>query len=187
MEQTVVLPDNEYDNMQTKRNFEESSSNEEDYVTRLEALPGYMERHKAYQDFLKDNELLHESTRYFTSREEEQQFHAQSIPLSELLRERIDLEEEEVEIIGMEELMQSYAIEEVITRTEQDKGEKELKEYHSYYETIKGLLQYIPSLYFATIWSEAKELVEVNNVSVNALNIDDLAYLNYDEMICIRT
>jgi hypothetical protein len=38
---------------------------------------------------------------------------------------------------------------------------------------------------FATIWVETKLLKSVKTVGIEALKIDDLAFLDYDETICI--
>ncbi|MDD3174459.1 MAG: hypothetical protein PHF63_12515 [Herbinix sp.] len=80
---------------------------------------------------------------------------------------------------------ESSVIGEVIARTEKETYVKNLAEYNSYYKLFCDIIKYVPSFIFCTIWSEPNELKNVKTIGINSLLIDDLAFLDYDEMICI--
>lgn len=158
----------------------------------LENQPEYKEKHEAYMNFMQENEIMNASTSYFLTKEESDSFHANSVPLSELFQREKEPEEEDEEIIEMldesfEMIDESFSliIDEAIEKAENANFTKNIEEYNSYYKLFTDLLTYVPSFTFTTIWSEPKELKLIKTVDINSLIIDDLAFLDFDEMVFI--
>ncbi|MDF2511315.1 MAG: hypothetical protein K0S04_1181 [Herbinix sp.] len=160
-----------------------------DMTQEIELEPEYVIKQEAYQSFLRENAIMNDSVIYYKTKEEEEKSSPNSIPLSELLGFEFEEEMEEIEgtmpfrMIDMEP--QSMVIDEVIAREENDTYKSHKEEYEEYRQLFERLLEYTPSLRFATIWSETKELQNVKTVDINSFQIDDLAFLDYNEMVTI--
>lgn len=157
-------------------------------LTSLDSNPAYKVKNDAYITFLEKNQIMHLSTIYYLSKEEEGNTIKNTIPISDIL----DIKTENIlteyiteeNIIEIEE--ESRVIGEVINRTENnDTNIKNLDEYKDFYEIFCKLLEIVPTIKFTTIWSEPHELKDVKTVSISKLKIDDFAFLDFDEMICI--
>jgi hypothetical protein len=148
----------------------------------IESQPEYSEFINKFREYSKENELLQESLLYCLTAEESNQT-SKGIPLKELLGLEDDLEAEEFATVNIP--MESNVIDDVINRTECDTNAEHLEEYQTYYELFMNLLEVVPSILFGTIWSEANEMKLVKTVKINSLLIDDLAILDYNDMICI--
>ncbi len=179
----------------------------------VEEQPEYQKKREFYVDYLRENEVMNDSTIYYVSGNEELKAQQDAKKETEKFRTRIEellgpqtvennsgIEENnsEIEQVNskieenssseteeMEFKQESMVIDEVIARTENDTFLESEEEYQSYYETFKGLLKYEPSFLFATIWSEPGDLNTVKTVSLDSLKIDDLAFLEFNEMLCI--
>lgn len=153
----------------------------------LELQPDYQIVREAYMDFMNENDIMKESTRYYLTKEDQEKAFSPGIPLSELidLREELneDLEEEGAEQIEIK--LESSVIDEVIERTENETNFEHLTEYHSYHKLFSDLLEHVTSFRFTTIWCQPGELKEIKTIHLDSLIIDDLAFLNFDEMISI--
>ena len=160
-----------------------------DMTQEIELEPEYIIKQKAYQSFLGENAIMNDSAIYYKTKEEEEESAPASIPLSELLG--LDFEKEMEEIEGAEPFQmidtepQSRVIDEVIAREENDTYRSHKEEYEEYRQLFERLLEFTSSLKFATIWSETKGLQNVKTVDINSIKIDDLAFLDYNEMITI--
>ncbi len=148
----------------------------------VEEQPEFMKIRTAYHNYIKDNDLLQESLIYSLNGEDNN-LSSNSIPLKELLNLDEDFEAEESNMITIP--IESNAIDDVIERTENDTNAEMLEEYQTLHSLFTKLLKQVPSIRFGTIWSESNDLQTVKTVDINSLLIDDLAFLNYDEMICI--
>lgn len=154
----------------------------------LEIKPDYQMIRETYIGFLHENDIMNESTRYYLTKEEEEKAFDPGIPLSELLGFKDEpgenLKEEAVEQIELQK--ESFVIDEVIVRTQNETNTAHLSEYHTYYRLFSDLLEHVPSFRFTTIWSEPGELKEIKTVSLESMTIDDLAFLEFNDMICIK-
>lgn len=149
-----------------------------------ENQPEFQKKREEYNNFLQENEWMNESFCYFLSEEEEKEAFDPGIPLSELLGIKEELNSEEVKIISLEK--ESSVIDEVIAKAEKDTFTDNLDEFNTYYGLFLDLLKEVDSFRFATIWSEPNELKNVRTVGIDHLIIDDLAFLEFDEMIEIQ-
>ena len=149
----------------------------------------YTMKLEAYQSFLQEHNIINESTTYYLTKEEEEKARdLGGIPLSEILGSGF---EEEMTIEGIEPFefqemeLDSRVIDEAIAREENNTYQNHREEYEDYRKLFEELLECTPSLMFATIWSDAKELKLVKTVDVESFQIDDLAFLDFDDMISI--
>jgi len=146
----------------------------------LESSFDYQEKWNAYQQLMNENLFMEDSTLYYLS-EEEVESDEEGFSLEELFGDDFVIDDEEV--IEIEE--SSRVIGKRIEEEENITFEKEIKEFDSYCNLFNKLLEKTDSILFTTIWSEPGELKQVKEISVNDLKIDDLAFLDYDEMLCI--
>lgn len=147
----------------------------------LESQPDYKYMHEAYVNFIKENELLNESIRYYLSREEVERVRSQVIPLSELL----NFDEDPNEIEGIQVEIELPVIDEVIAREENNTFADNQEEFNDLQQLFYKLSEQVQSFMFATIWSEPDNLKMSGTVNIDSFKIDDLAFLEYNEMICI--
>lgn len=182
MQQTDLIQ-KEYSGEAFNNQMKKLYKNINSMITSLETQPDYLKKREAYADFLHENEVLEESTRYYLTKEEEDNLYSHSIPLSELLGLEDKLKLEKIEKIELPD--ESCVIDKVIARTEKDKFEQNLVEYNSYHKLFSDIIKYVPSFMFCTIWSEPNDLKNVKTVGIDSLLIDDLAFMDYDEMLCI--
>lgn len=155
----------------------------EDMISALEEQPGYRKKRVDYADYIQENEIMNDSAIYYLTEEEEKKAEVPGIPLSDLLGPEVKLKLGEMEELEFKK--ESMVIGEVISRTEKDTYENNLKEYQNYFRLFTGLLKYARSFSFATIWSEPGELKKVKTVNIDSIKIDDLAFLEFDQRICI--
>lgn len=185
----------------------------------VEEQPEYRKKRDFYVEYLRENEVMNDSTIYYLSGNEELKAQQDAKKEAEKFRTRIEellgpqtvennskieennseieensneiaenngeIEENRIETEDKEFKQESMVIDEVIARTQNDTSLESEKEYQSYYDTFKGLLKYEPSFLYATIWSEPGDLNTVKTVSLESLKIDDLAFLEFNEMLCI--
>jgi hypothetical protein len=148
--------------------------------------PEYLNIWSEFNDFLTENEIMEQSTLYYLNEEEEEQDRevAIGIPLCELLGEDILLNDEYPENrIEIEE--PSRVITTVISQKESEKFTEQREEYETIYEDFEGLLETVAAFRFVPIWNEPNQLHQVKELSLKALQIDDLAFLDMDEMLYI--
>ena len=81
---------------------------------------------------------------------------------------------------------ESYVIDSVISRTEKNNYNNYRDEFAEYVSLFHELLNEVPDIIFATIWSEPENMKLVKTVTLDSLRIEDLVYLNYNEMIRIH-
>lgn len=174
---------NEYSGEAVNNQMEKLYKEISNMLMSLETQPDYVKKREDYADFLCENELLNESASYCLTQEEENDLYSHSIPLSELFGIKENLKSEETEVIELPN--ESSVIDEVIARTENDTFAKYRDEYESYFKLFSEIIKYVPSFMLCTIWNEPNELKTVKTVGIDSLIIDDLAFLKYDEMICI--
>jgi hypothetical protein len=158
-----------------------------DMFTALRNQPEFLKKSDAYTHFLEENKLMEESTRYFLTREEQSSLFTPGIPLSQLINTEDNPQPDEKEVQEVLELEEenSFVIDEALEKAEKENDAKNQKEYQEYHRIFSEILKYEESVIFATIWVEPKSLKSVETVGIEALKIDDLAFLDYDEMICI--
>ncbi len=152
----------------------------------VENTPAYQMKMNEYFKFINENGLLNDSTYYYLSEEEEEKAIGEGSPLKELFGEDFQMSEEDLvveEIFDLEE--KSSAIDKVIEEEENNIFQKEKEEYNSYYELFTKLLVKVDSFLFATIQSEPNERKKVKDVDIKSLIIDDLAFLEDDDMVCV--
>ncbi|MDF2905428.1 MAG: hypothetical protein K0R34_749 [Herbinix sp.] len=181
LEQTNYIH-TKYSGEEFQQHYEKLHLELQDMFVQIESQPEYSEFINKFREYSKENELLQESLLYCLTAEESNQT-SKGIPLKELLGLEDDLEAEEFATVNIP--MESNVIDDVINRTECDTNAEHLEEYQTYYELFMNLLEVVPSILFGTIWSEANEMKLVKTVKINSLLIDDLAILDYNDMICI--
>ncbi len=186
-----------YSGEELNKNIEMLYQKLDDMRKEVEANAEYRSKQEAYYKFHQENEIMNSSQGYFLTQEEEKSAFNPGIPLSELLGyKRLESEKLEYDELEYEELeyevmdtvkveIESHVIDEVITREENNTYAKNSNEFMYYHQLFSILLEQIPSLMFATIWSEPNELKTIMTVDIKSLKIDDLAFLDYDEVICI--
>lgn len=160
-------------------------------LSSMEEQPKYREKSEEYREYLEQNAVMNESVIYYLTETEERKAEAEEkkkaqeykIRLADILGPEISKETEEPAQI--EYVKDSMVITEVIDRAEKDTFQYNREEYHSYYELFRGLLDNVRSFLFSTIWSEPGELRNIKTVSLKSLKIDDLAFLEFNETICI--
>ena len=147
----------------------------------------YKLHQNAYHSFLQENSIMNESTTYYLTREEEEKARDIGLPLAELLGLELEVAmDSPQELESFQEMeIQSRVIDEVISKEEKDTSQNHRKEYEEYIQLFQQLLEYIPSFKFATIWSDTKKLKNVKTVEIGSARIDDLAFLDFDEMVTI--
>lgn len=153
--------------------------------TNLQEQPDYKRSHENYMNFLKDYELMNESWFYYLTKEEEEIANKPGVPpIPDYLKIKDETDMELEAVIEIPEV--STVIDEVIEREENENKYIQYQDEYSMYDKLfHNLLIYVPSFLFATIWSEPDELKNIKTVPIDSLIIDDLAFMNYDEMICI--
>lgn len=167
-------------NAQMKKLYQEISN----LLAAQELQPEFQKKREEYNRFLHENEWMNESFGYFLTEEEEKEAFDPGIPLSELLGIKEEQNSEEVKIISIEK--ESSVIDEVIAMAEKDMSTDNLDEFKTYYGLFTNLLKEVESFRFGTIWSEPNEFKKIKTVGINRLIIDDLAFLEFDEMIDIK-
>ncbi|MHB8132310.1 MAG: hypothetical protein ACYDEX_25435 [Mobilitalea sp.] len=154
----------------------------EDMHKEVELKTEYQTKQASYHKFLQDNEIMNDSTGYFLTQEEEESMFDHGIPLSEILDlETFGFEDEKI----VEVTKESHVIDEVIANEEKNTYTENIIEFMYYRQLFSNLVEQMNSLMFATIWCEPKEIKKIKTVDIKLLKIDDLAFLNYNEMICI--
>lgn len=143
--------------------------------------PEYMSCRRAYDEFLQENEMMDRSTRYFLTKEEEQLHRKASNSPGELIQV-----EDKGQIATTEYTDTSQVIDEVILKEEQHNFMENKDEFAEYKALFDKLFLYEENVLFATIWSEAHDLKLVKSVEMNDLRIDDMAFLEFDEMIEVK-
>lgn len=160
-------------------------------LSSMEDEPKYREKIEIFKKFHEDNSIMNEAIIYYLTdleekkAEEENKKKAQEnrIRLADILGPEVIKDRDETEII--EYVKESMVIDKVIDRTVQDTFQNYQEEYRSYYELFRGLLKNVESFMFSTIWSEPGELRNVKTISLDSIKIDDLAFLDFNETICI--
>ena len=160
----------------------------------LDEQPDYALKREEYHRFIEENGLMNQTTCYYLTRQEYEKKFTGSIPLAKLFQDAgIRLEEKnetpEQRIIIMDDVEveeESFVIDEKITRTEQATDRNNRREYQEYQQLFHQLLCKKQSFFFTTVWSEPKLLKEVKSLTFDSLTIDDLAFLDFDEMILIH-
>lgn len=170
-----------YSGDEYKREMESLFKEIADRMAALEEQPDYRSKKEIYCKFIEENEILNSSTIYYRTREEEE---SASIA-GQRLAEMYGIQSEEAKALQEEYRVESLVIEEVIARAERKTNQSSLDEFKEYLDVFSKLLQKIPALGFATIWSELKDLKKVKTIGLGALKIDDLAFLEFDEMVWI--
>jgi len=114
---------------------------------------------KAYLD---KNDLYRESSSYYLTKEE------QDIKLKEL---NFD--------------MPSRVIDEVVLNEEKEDYHSYKEEYESYVQLFTKLLEVGTDFVFSTVWNGPENLKIKKSVKINDLKIEDLIFLDIDEMLVI--
>jgi len=160
-----------------------------------EMSPEYEASIQKLQKYQLENELMGESICYFRTEEEEEEskVNTRGIPLNQMidLPEELILENMKEDAIteNVIEVMpepESYVIDSVISRTEKNNYNNYRDEFAEYVSLFHELLNEVPDIIFATIWSEPENMKLVKTVTLDSLRIEDLVYLNYNEMIRIH-
>ncbi len=160
-------------------------------LSSMEEQPKYREKSEEYREYLEHNTVMNESVIYYLTETEERKAEAEEkkkaqeykIRLADILGPEISKETDEPAQI--EYVKDSMVITEVIDRAEKDTFQNNREEYHNYYELFRGLLNNVHSFLFSTIWSKPGEPRNIKNVSLKSVKIDDLAFLEFNETICI--
>ena len=160
-------------------------------LSSMEEQPKYRDKSEEYREYLEHNTVMNESVIYYLTETEERKAEAEEktkaqeykIRLADILGPEISKETDEPAQI--EYMKDSMVINEVIDRAEKDTFQYNREEYHNYYELFRGLLNNVRSFLFSTIWSEPGEPRNIKNVSLKSVKIDDLAFLEFNETICI--
>jgi len=155
-------------------------------LMKLDENAAYKKALDKYASFIEENELMRDAQIYYLTRaEEEQAFIASQIELPDSLKKLKEQEDAERGAKAIQIERTSMVIDEVISRAEHETDKENLNEFAVYYQVIKDLLEYEEYVGFATIWSEAKELKDGKTINLDSLLIDDLAFLEFDDMLCI--
>jgi hypothetical protein len=160
----------------------------------MELSPEHQTNLEMLRKYLLENDLMNESVCYYRTEEEENSKRNTGIPLNqiieaqdELLLENINSEEDILEdIIELTLEPESLVIDAVIKRTEMNNYQNYKDEFEEYACLFRELLNEVPDIIFTTIWSEPENMNLVNTVSLDAFRIEDLVYLNFNEMIRVH-
>lgn len=137
------------------------------------------------------NELMQESLCYYRSEEEENAKKCTGIPLNQIVEE-LDLPNMTSKEAFLENVIEpimepeSFAIDAVITRCEKNDYQSYRDEFEEYNRLFHELLEEVPDIIFTTIWSEPNNIQLVKTIPLDSFQIEELVYLNYDEMLMIQ-
>lgn len=115
------------------------------------------------QAYLKKNDLFRESEMYFLTKGE-QDFELKKLNISDI---------------------PSRVIDEVILQEEKEDYHSYREEYESYVQLFTKLLEVGTDFIFTTIWNGPEDLKLIRSVKINDLKIEDLVFLDIDEMLAI--
>lgn len=160
----------------------------------MEVNPEYNTSAEMLRKYQLENDLMRDSICYFRTEEEENSERSTGIPLNQI----IELPEELVlknmtsedtlsnNIIEATMEPESFVIDAVITRTEKNNYKNYRDEFEEYSYLFRDILIEVPEIIFATIWSEPDNMKIIKSIPIDSFRIEDLVYLNYNEMILVR-
>lgn len=160
----------------------------------IDVNPEYHASVEMLRKYQLENDLMRDSICYFRTEEEENSEKSTGIPLNqiielpgELLLENMTSEDAISENI-IESTMEpeSFVIDAVITRTEKNNYKNYTDEFEEYACLFREILNEVPEIILVTIWSEPENLKLVKTVPLDSFRIEDLIYLNYNEMILVH-
>ena len=159
-----------------------------------EMNPEYQDSTNMLREYQQENDLMQESVCYYRTEEEENADRNTGIPLNQIIElpEEVLIDnmapEEYLIVDGSESVMEpkSFVIDAVITRTEYNDYTNYQDEFAEYACLFSELLNEVPDIILGTIWSEPENMKLVKTISFESFCIEDLIYLNFNEMILLH-
>ena len=151
-------------------------------LQKIENSSEYKEAEEKFEKFLEDNQLMDDSTLYYLTAEEEaadkeifENILADELSDEDLLNEPIEEFDEEEE---------SMVIDTIIEKIK-NKSANDYEEFSDYKKLFEELLKNEDAILFGCIWDEPGKFSIVKEVNFNDLKIEDLASLEYNQIVKI--
>ncbi len=160
----------------------------------MDVNPEYQASMEMLRKYQLENDLMRDSICYFRTEEEENAEKSTGIPLKQIIEhpEELLLENMTSEDAFSENIIEStmeaesFVIDAVIARTERNNYKNYTDEFEEYTCLFRDILSEVPEIILATIWSEPENLKLVKTVPLDSFRIEDLVYLNYNEMVLVH-
>lgn len=170
---------NKIKNLMSKSNYKNLK---EKYISERDALSNSLEK---FNEFIEKNQLMEESTLYFLTKEEEDNYNKlEELPDDELSDALADLTDSDDAVKYIDVPEESFVIDTVIQNLE-NKYDNDYNAFLEYKNLFKILLENEDYILFCCIWDEPNNLSIEKEVNINALKIEDLACLEYNKLLKI--
>lgn len=143
----------------------------------IENSAGYKSAEAKLNEFVKNNELMEESTLYYLTKEDEDNDRKSEEILDDELFEDLD---DDIEIIDVPE--ESFVIDTVIQKLE-SRYQNDYNVFSEYKDLFENLLKNEDYILFCCIWDEPKKMSIKKEVTIKDITIEDLASLEYNQIL----
>jgi len=143
----------------------------------IENSAGYKSTEAKLNEFVKNNELMEESTLYYLTKEDEDNDRKSEQILNDELFEYLD---DDIEIIDVPE--ESFVIDTVIQKLE-SRYQNDYNVFSEYKDLFENLLENEDYILFCCIWDESEKMSIEKEVNIKDITIEDLASLEYNQIL----
>jgi len=143
----------------------------------IETSVGYKSAEAKLNEFVKNNELMEESTLYYLTKDDEDNDSKSEEILDDELFEDLD---DAIEIIDVTE--ESFVIDTVIQKLE-SRYQNDYNVFSEYKDLFENLLKNEDYILFCCIWDEPKKMSIKKEVTIKDITIEDLASLEYNQIL----
>ncbi len=143
----------------------------------IENSAGYKYAEAKLNKFVKNNELMEESTLYYLTKEDEDNDKKSEEILDDELFEDLD---EDIEFIDVPE--ESFVIDAVIQKLE-NRYQNDYNVFSEYKDLFENLLENEDYILFCCIWDEPEKMSIEKEVNIKDITIEDLASLEYNQIL----
>ena len=143
----------------------------------IENSAGYKSAEAKLNEFVKNNELMEESTLYYLTKDDEDNDSKSEEILDDELFEDLD---DAIEIIDVTE--ESFVIDTVIQKLE-SRYQNDYNVFSEYKDLFENLLKNEDYILFCCIWDKPKKMSIKKEVTIKDITIEDLASLEYNQIL----
>lgn len=148
-------------------------------LQKIENSTEYKYAESKLNEFIEKNELMEESILYYLTKEEEDNDKESEEILDDDLFEDLD---DDVEFLDVDE--ESFVIDSVIEKL-QNRYENDYNYFLEYKQLFEKLLENEEYILFCCVWDEPKKLSIEKEVNIKDIKIEDLASLEYNQILKI--
>lgn len=149
----------------------------------IENSTEYQSAQRKLNEFIEKNQLMYESTLYYLTKEDEENDNKSQEFLNDDLFEDIDDLNDAIEYVDIPE--ESFVIDTVIQKLER----RYLNDYNvflEYKQLFEELLENEEYILFCCIWDEPENMSIEKEVNIKDIKIEDLASLEYNQVLKIH-